>query len=173
VDTAGFNYANYGAPNQALSALSQGQIAQVPDFVKRQSGIQGFADGGTTTATMMKVGEEGMEGIINPTGAPIAIVPNGMMGAMKGAQGYAEGTLDPGDIPFVDRVRMLRQSVDTSDPLGVGPYNTKFSFLAPSLQQRSLAGKQTRWGIPIQDQQAQINQYALKGVNRGQFSFGL
>lgn len=80
------------APTGALSALNPEQRAQVPEFVKRQ--IPGFAMGGHTTEPMMRVGEKGDEIIVNPTGAPLAIIPHEDVSERmrKKAPGYQDGT---------------------------------------------------------------------------------
>lgn len=80
------------APAGALSALSADQRAQVPEFVKRQ--IPGFAMGGHTTEPMMRVGEKGDEIIVNPTNAPLAIIPHDDVSERmrKKAPGFQDGT---------------------------------------------------------------------------------
>lgn len=84
---------------EVLAARTTPGFAQRVEDVRTRvagakGGVPGFAEGGHTTEPMMKVGEKGDEIIINPTNAPIAIIPHEDVSdrMRKGAPGFQDGT---------------------------------------------------------------------------------
>lgn len=70
------------------------------------------------------------------------------------------------DDPFLNRIRGIRQGVDTAPPIPGGAFNVGFQNLAPSLQQRFFAALQSRFGVPQQDLRAEQARFALQGTGR-------
>ena len=70
------------------------------------------------------------------------------------------------DDPFINRIRGIRQGVDTAPPIPGGAFNVGFGNLAPSLQQRFFAALQARFGVPQQDLLAEQQRFALQGTGR-------
>lgn len=100
----------------------------------------------------------GIGGTMNVT--PAAPLPE--TAVTQGAQ-----TAGPDIVRSMQEVRDIRGAVDTTDPLGVGLYNTRFSFLPPSLMQRYFASLQSKYGVPAMDVAAESRNYALQGLGAG------
>ena len=176
-------------------AYSMGSGMTVEDFEKYKAGIDaqgtvpasmpssvynsyvpGMADGGV--GNMAVVGEEGPELVM---GGPFMVMNEEQLGvdpmkmrAPRAADGGAFGfdinsVVLPSDQPYIDRIRRVRSGVDTSNPLGVGPFNTRFNTLAPSLRNRYFAAQQTKYGVPAEDVAFEEQRFRVPGGNRGAF----
>ena len=86
-----------------------------------------------------------------------------------GTDGYETITPTAEDQPYVDEVRNIRNNVQFPN---LNPYDTKFRFNPYSLQDRFYAGRRTKFGVPVADQQQEQQRYQLQGVNRGAYSLG-
>ena len=147
-----------------------------------QNPAPGMAGGGMTSG-MAVVGEEGPELAMAIPGG-FAVMNEEQLGmdpmrlrTPRAADGGVFGfdinqVVQQSDQPYLDRISAIRSGVDTSNPLGIGPYNTKYRNLAPSLQNRQAASYQTAFGVPTQDFFAQEQQYRVPGASRGSFSLG-
>lgn len=103
-------------------------------------------------------------------------LPPQIAGAPRFAFGTdALATVD--DQPYIDRVRALRMStLEPSifpDQVGDQTYNVGFFRQPQAIQQRIAAARQSRYGVPSDVTLEQARQYALQGVGRGAFTFGL
>jgi len=87
---------------------------------------------------------------------------------LAGEAGPERVDIDPMTRSNINRTRSIRQGVDTSEPMGIGPFNVRFSQLAPSLITRFLKARQAAFGLPVQDQLAEIQRFGLPGVSRNQ-----
>lgn len=140
---------------EALAARSTPGFAQRVEEMRTRvagakGGIPGFAEGGHTTEPMMKVGEKGDEIIINPTNAPIAIIPHEDVSdrMRKGTPGFQDGTglydfsrftapalPTPAQANQSDLVSLARDTAPpavTSLAMGNRPDATRFGFALPS-----------------------------------------
>ena len=84
-----------------------------------------MADGGATTAPLFKGNEQGAELFMNPTGAPIYVIPAPQTEKMtkgKKVPGYADGTLF--QQPTDGTVNQVGTSNPDSIPLGLGGAST-------------------------------------------------
>lgn len=84
-----------------------------------------MADGGATTAPLFKGNEQGAELFLNPTGAPIYVIPAPQTEKMtkgKKVPGYADGTLF--QQPTDGTVNQVGTSNPDSIPLGLGGAST-------------------------------------------------
>ena len=80
---------------------------------------------------------------------------------------------NPEDEPFLERIRRLRQSTDVTPPLPGGGFNVGFQNVLPSLRERFIKGQQSRFGVPIADQLAEINRFRLPTFDRNQVNFSI
>ena len=83
--------------------------------------------------------------------------------------GYETITPAPEDEPYLREVRGIRQNVQFPQ---LNPYDTKFRFNLPSQVNRFFAGRQTKFGVPVEDQAAEEERYRLRGIGRGAFNLG-
>ena len=95
-------------------------------------------------------------------------IPRFALGTYTGTM--ADDLVSAGDEPYLGEVRQIRNSVQYPD---FNPYDTSFVNQLPTLQQRFFAGRQTKYGVPVQDQMAEEQRYRLQGANRGAFSLGV
>ena len=95
-------------------------------------------------------------------------MPRFALGTYTGTM--ADELVSPGDDPYLGEVRNIRNAVQYPD---LNPYSTGFANQLPTMQQRFYAGRQTRYGVPVQDQAAEEQRYRLQGANRGAFSLGV
>ena len=164
-----------GKPTGGWTVTPEGRFAAGNPFAKMAGG--GYMPGGMA---VVGEGESGngrdaelvMGDFVVMNEDQLGFPPERMSGVRKAADGGAFGfsVVQDFDRPYLDRVRQIRNSVDTSDPLGIGPYNTKYRTLAPSLQQRQAASYQTKFGIPTQDFFAEEARYRVPGTSRGAFA---
>lgn len=89
---------------------------------------------------------------------------------LAGEQGPEQVSIQPGEQPFVDRVRRIRTGVQVPD---INPFDPRTALAPPSLVQRFLSSRQSKYGIPEIDQLAEMQRYALPGVSRGAFNFSI
>ena len=95
-------------------------------------------------------------------------MPRFALGTYTGTM--ADELVSPGDEPYLGEVRQIRDSVQFPD---FNPYDTSFANQLPTMQQRFYAGRQTKYGLPVQDQAAEEQRYRVQGANRGAFSLGV
>lgn len=95
--------------------------------------------------------------------------------------GYAFGTFeDPmgqglataEDQGYLDRVRALRQGVDTRPPVDGGYFNVGFGLQAPTIQQRYFRGLQAKYGGNAGDFAAEADRFRMAGAGQGVFRLG-
>lgn len=118
------------------------------------------------------------------TGQPVIAAADGFSGTVNepttfvvGENGPEDVQVNPlvqgGDQPFLDRIRQLRQGVDSSAPIPGGGFNVGFTNVLPSLRERFIKAQQSRFGVPIADQLAEINRFRLPTLDRNQVNFGI
>lgn len=107
--------------------------------------------------------QTGVDGALRPPP-----VPAFALGTYTGTM--ADELVQEGDQPYLDRVRDIRNSVDIPD---ANPFSVGFANIAPSVRNRFFAGRQTKYGIPVTDQQFEQQRFALPGTSRGAFSLGI
>jgi hypothetical protein len=153
---------DYGNPTAALSRLSEDQYAQVPDWVKQETGSTLFnkmADGGHTTSPVVMVGDPkagsnkpNREFLFNPTGAPLMVVPADKMGeAPKMADGGTVGGLMPWDqqLYFGRPTDPNAVNTMTPDQQLTRARETLFNAFNPAMQKfQQAVGGPTAGGVP-------------------------
>ena len=152
--------------------------AFVMDDIARRA-VPAMAEGGVGQG-MAVVGEDGPELVMSS--GPFMVMNRDQLGfnpermsVPKAADGGAFGfdvnsMILPADQPYIDRIRKIRSGVDTSNPLGIGPFNTQYRTLAPSLQRRQAAAYQTAYGVPTEDFFAEEQRFRVPGSSRGAFA---
>jgi hypothetical protein len=152
--------------------------AFVMDDIARRA-VPAMAVGGVGQG-MAVVGEDGPELVMSS--GPFMVMNRDQLGfnpermsVPKAADGGAFGfdvnsMILPADQPYIDRIRKIRSGVDTSNPLGIGPFNTQYRTLAPSLQRRQAAAYQTAYGVPTEDFFAEEQRFRVPGSSRGAFA---
>jgi len=75
---------------------------------------------------------------------------------------FGADVVQEGDQPYLDRVRDIRTTTQYQE---LNPFDTRFAFEKPSVRNRFYAGRQLRYGTPIEDQQAETAEYSLSGFN--------
>jgi hypothetical protein len=78
-----------------------------------------------------------------------------------------------GDQPFLDRIRAIRTGISNPAPVPGGGFNVGFQNVLPSLRERFIKGQQSRFGVPIADQLAEINRFRLPTIDRNQVNFSI
>ena len=170
-----------GQPNAgSLAATDAGraQANQNMDNAKVPSWVPRFAGGGFTQAPMMQVGDSpsgaptgNEEVVINPTGAPIMVMPNRRN--MPMIPRFAEGTFTAGmpgseitqaDRPYIDDVMNFRRNAIVPD---YNPFDVQFRNVNPFTRASFFAGRQTRYGIPVAASEFEAQRFAVPGQSRG------
>lgn len=148
-----------------------------------------MAEGGATDNRLIVTGDhpsgrQNEEAVINPTGAPLIVIPLSKMGQAgreisQGAPKAATGGLFLGtdpihitdeDRPYLDRIGEVRDNVEFPN---LNPFDVRFALNAPSQIQRYYAGKQTKYAIPAEDLAAEANRFTLSGIGRGGLALGI
>jgi len=138
---------------ESLAARTTPGFAQRVEEMRTRvasGGVPGFADGGHTTEPVLKVGEKGDEIVINPTNAPIAIIPHEDVSdrMRNGSPGFEEGTglydfsrfTAPTlpNVPQANQSDLVSLARDTAPPavtslaMGNRPDASRFGFALPS-----------------------------------------
>jgi len=124
------------------------QIAYGEGTGRRVMAANGFS-GTVTEPTTFVVGENGPENVqVNPL-------------------------TQSGDQPFLDRIRAIRTGISNPAPVPGGGFNVGFQNVLPSLRERFIKGQQSRFGVPIADQLAEINRFRLPTIDRNQVNFSI
>lgn len=159
-----------------ITGLTPAQIAAA----NASNVIPSMAHGGVSDGVAL-VGDQGPEIVKALPGGGFEVIPidgPAPAGIPKASHGGRFGTggtgfAQPGDQPFIDETRELREDVDTSFPLGVNPFDVRFNLLLPGLRDRFFAARQSRFGIPVLDQAFEQARFALGGIGRGQLGLGV
>lgn len=164
-----------------LRGLSRGQ-GGIPAYARGTRPING---GGGTLGGQQPVPPAGAPPItkpiddyrksppLNPTPAPPATpkppTAGGGGGVMPPAPKPPAGDAPMSDADWqalMDEVYDTRTGAQYRD---LDPYDPRWPFVAPTVRERFLKGRQARYGVPVEDQLAEINRYALRapGIRAG------
>ena len=85
---------------------------------------------------------------------------------------YQNGNIPVPDYlqPYIQQVGDIRQNVNYPQ---LNPMDVSYFGQLPTIQDMFLQGRQAKYGIPIQDQLAEINQFRLPGASRSQLALKL
>lgn len=151
-----FSSSGSAAQNSGFTGAVKQSAARTPELeeMERRTGLRYAANGmdeTVTSPTAIVAGEAGPE--------HVTVTPLG---------GNTNSLATDADTPFLRRARAIRQGVTIPSE---NPFSVGFRNVAPTIRELFFRGRQSAYGVPVQDQLAEANRFALSGVQRGGLRF--